>query len=101
VSEICRHYTIANNHPCLAGHFPNNPVIPGVVVLDYLRDLFEKSYADEYIKTIINVKFSHPLYPEQQFSLYLKRLGFNKVKFRCISHREMIIHGVFMIEKRV
>ena len=28
------HRVIAKDHPALAGHFPGNPIVPGVLILD-------------------------------------------------------------------
>ncbi len=27
-------FIINSTHPCLAGHFPNNPIVPGAVILE-------------------------------------------------------------------
>lgn len=29
-------FVVGQSHPALAGHFPNNPIVPGTVVLDEL-----------------------------------------------------------------
>jgi 3-hydroxymyristoyl/3-hydroxydecanoyl-(acyl carrier protein) dehydratase len=101
VSEIYCEYKISRNHPCLAGHFPNNAIVPGVVILDYTRVLLEKSYHNRRIKTLANVKFIRPLYPEQPFSIYLKTIAKNKIKFYCLSEGEKIIYGIFITERQL
>ncbi len=101
MEEIYCEYKISRNHPCLAGHFPNNAIVPGVVILDYTRVLLEKSYPNQCIKTLVKVKFIHPLYPEQPFSIYLKTMAKNKIKFYCLSEGEKIIDGIFITERRL
>ena len=34
---------IASDHPCLAGHFPGRPIVPGVVVLDHVIAALEEA----------------------------------------------------------
>lgn len=101
MDKIYNEYTISKNHPCLAGHFPNHAIIPGVIILDYTRILLEKSYPNKRIKTLANIKFIHPLYPEKLFSIHLKIIAINKIKFHCLSEEKKIAHGVFITERRL
>ncbi len=101
MDEIYAAYKISHDHPCLAGHFPHNAIVPGVVILDYTRILLENSYPNQRIKTLANVKFIHSLPPEQSFSIYLKTIAKNKIKFYCMSKGEKIIHGIFITERRL
>ena len=62
---------IAADHPSLPGHFPDAPLVPGVVILDEVRAALH-DWQNEYELTAIRtVKFLQPLKPEQQFTIGL------------------------------
>lgn len=54
---------IAKHHPSLAGHFPDNPIVPGVVILDHLMQLWQKE-SGQSINKILNAKFVNLLRPD-------------------------------------
>lgn len=54
---------IAKHHPSLAGHFPDNPIVPGVVILDHLMQLWQKE-SGQSINKILNAKFVNLLHPD-------------------------------------
>jgi len=55
------------NHPSLEGHFPGQPIVPGVVILDEMVKAFRKKRGHPCkIKKILSVKFLLPLEPGSQ-----------------------------------
>ena len=63
---------IPADHPTLAGHFPGNPVVPGVVILDQvLQALSDKLNKPVTLVAVNNIKFISPLLPEQVFDIVL------------------------------
>lgn len=66
------YFTIASSHPCLAGHFPGNPVVPGVVVLDQVIAAIEHTHGPlPSALRLPQVKFLQPLLPEQEARIEL------------------------------
>lgn len=63
-------FKIAADHPALAGHFPGNPIVPGVVLLDLVAAAFE-SQRGRRIAQMPQVKFLLPLLPDQDAELIL------------------------------
>jgi len=52
-------------HDVFKGHFPNNPVTPGVCMLQILKELTEQATnTNLFIKECINVKFMALINPE-------------------------------------
>jgi 3-hydroxyacyl-[acyl-carrier-protein] dehydratase len=58
-------FSVPAAHPCLAGHFPGNPIVPGVLLLDELIENLSAS-AGEPVVRIVRVKFSSALVPGER-----------------------------------
>jgi 3-hydroxymyristoyl/3-hydroxydecanoyl-(acyl carrier protein) dehydratase len=53
------------DHPALAGHFPGNPVVPGVVILDAVISAAESWQGASFdVDSISHAKFLAPLKPD-------------------------------------
>lgn len=66
-------HTISGLHPCLAGHFPGNPVVPAVVLLECVsRALGDALGQPAHLTALPTVKFLKPLRPEQEFSIEMQ-----------------------------
>lgn len=84
---------IPSAHPALAGHFPGNPIVPGVVLLDEVIHAAQAYYDKEIILAgIPNVKFLAPLLPSVPFYIEFTENG-NCVKFTCTSGDVVIASG--------
>lgn len=78
--DLCE--KILPNHPSLAGHFPGNPLVPGVVILDrVIQTLYQQQPGCKLVE-INSAKFSAPLHPEQPFTISLEHRG-GAVYFDC------------------
>ncbi|WP_411766916.1 3-hydroxyacyl-ACP dehydratase [Winogradskyella sp. A3E31] len=77
---------INKDHKIFEGHFPNNPITPGVVLLQVLKNCLEQYTNSKLrIQSTSNVKFLHPVNPEKHqqlvYSVQIQNEGgFLKVK---------------------
>ncbi len=101
--------SISTDHPSLAGHFPGNPVVPGVVILDHVRQCIEewKHLAVEN-SNLKSVKFLSPVLMKDVTSQLLnvvleERKAINgssmaRIEFRCLHEDELIVQGLWLFQ---
>lgn len=88
--------TIPHDHPCLAGHFPNNPVVPGVVILGVvLKTLREWDRRAIKVLGSPSVKFLSPLRPGEALAIRLETERVGEVVFTCTCNERTIAAGCF------
>lgn len=71
-STITAQITINKNHEVFKGHFPNNPVTPGVCMMQIIKELTEKVVGEKlFMSSSSNVKFMAIINPEETPNLVL------------------------------
>ena len=68
-------FRVPHDHPSLAGHFPGNPVVPGVVVLDHVVAAIEARHGPLPPLRLPQVKFLAPLRPGEEAEVALEGDG--------------------------
>jgi 3-hydroxyacyl-[acyl-carrier-protein] dehydratase len=89
---------IAENHPALAGHFPGNPIVPGVLILDEVLQAVQQWRGPIRLKSVESVKFRSPLRPGTAFSIKLQDAGHAHIAFECMRDGSMLAFGKLALE---
>ena len=86
-----RQFCIPAEHPSLPGHFPGNPVVPGVLLLEPVMIAAGTLCGwPSGPRRLPQVKFVRPLLPGQIAELQLEWLAADRLRFR-ISHGEQLL----------
>ncbi|MFN3416417.1 MAG: hypothetical protein ACK4ZD_08905 [Caldimonas sp.] len=77
--------SIPASHPALPGHFPEQPIVPGVLLLDEVRVHVEAA-SGRRVARIVQLKFIQPLGPGEPAWLQAQIQG-DRVSFRVTATR--------------
>jgi 3-hydroxyacyl-[acyl-carrier-protein] dehydratase len=84
---------IPANHPSLAGHFPNAPIAPGVVVLDEVAAALVEWRNGSRLIGIPFVKFLAPIQPGQLFTIAFDVPENAQIDFCCRVDGRVVVEG--------
>lgn len=89
------HHCIDPAHPAFPGHFPGDPIVPGVVLLDEIVDALsvEFGYADFTGITIHSAKFLRPVRPGERMLIKLIPGEGMSARFVCSIDGETAVNG--------
>lgn len=97
---VVSEFTIAANHPALAGHFPGQPVVPGVVLLDAVCAAV-RTREPLTLRSIPVAKFLNPVLPDERIEVRLQftpaEPGAVRVDFQGLRAASVVFEGTFVL----
>jgi 3-hydroxymyristoyl/3-hydroxydecanoyl-(acyl carrier protein) dehydratase len=87
-----RAFTVPATHPALPGHFPGQPLVPGVVLMEHVAEALRASRG-ERLARVIEAKFIAPLLPEQEADVTLTPAA-ARVRFEIRHQGTLLARGM-------
>lgn len=90
-------HVVSADHPSLPGHFPGHPIVPGVVILEWIvADLTARTGARAV--GVKRMKFIRPLAPGEEFSVEWGEPQKGGIRFSVKAGSEMLASGQLALE---
>lgn len=91
VQTLC----IGASHPALPGHFPDQPLVPGVILLEQVA-LCLRAWRGQRLAQVFEAKFVAPLRPDETAMLRLSATAANGARIRFEIERDgmLLARGV-------
>ncbi|MGH8078512.1 MAG: hypothetical protein ACREPE_14480 [Lysobacter sp.] len=90
-------FTIPTDHPCLSGHFPGRPLVPGVVLLERVLEAIQATHGPLGPLRLPQVKFMQPLLPGEEARVELESAGApaaaSRWRFRVLRDATLLASG--------
>lgn len=90
-------FRIPADHPCLPGHFPGRPVVPGVVLLDLVIEAASRALLGQRVVGLPAVKFLRPVRPEQDVGIHLHAPVADRAGVSCTVDGQEVLRGTLLL----
>lgn len=94
-------WPVPADHPAFAGHFPGNPIVPGVIILDrailFAEVLLGAAPSDWQVG---NAKFLSPVRPQEVLTFSLQRKASGSITFTVTSGERAVASGSLTASSR-
>ena len=91
---VVRTLSVPAGHPVFRGHFPGNPIVPGVLLLELVVEAVSRGAPRE----ITHVKFHRAVLPGESFTLRYDEAG-PRLSFRCMKGEQLLVEGSLSFDR--
>jgi 3-hydroxyacyl-[acyl-carrier-protein] dehydratase len=95
------HFVIAPDHPSLPGHFPGQPIVPGVVLLDNVVSLILAHLKWATLAGIAACKFTAAVSPGQVVEVACSETNGERIDVLCSVAGVMVARGTILLRPAV
>ncbi|MDN5938892.1 MAG: hypothetical protein L0H83_09535 [Salinisphaera sp.] len=88
-------FRIAADHPCLPGHFPGDPIVPAVIVLERVIEAIAADSGHRVVG-IPRCKFTRPLRPDQWCTVEWTAQA-DAMRFTCSNAGGTVARGLLQV----
>lgn len=88
---------VSPSHPALAGHFPDKPIVPGVLILAHVQDAVTRATGAR-VAEVVTAKFHSFLGPSESFSIEVRTNPRDIVFFRVDSGMRLVAEGKLRLD---
>lgn len=92
-SSISTRFTVTHDLPFFKDHFPDHPVVPGVVQLAWIFEFAADMIPPHSRYTVHSLKFTRAMLPGQICHLDVSRAGERELSFRYYSDKDKSLYS--------
>jgi 3-hydroxyacyl-[acyl-carrier-protein] dehydratase len=101
VTDLVLQFAI--NHPCGAGHFPGNPIIPGALLLDEVLSCIAGSLVNNDLAPngtwqVKSAKFPQPVRPGDTVHINYTQTSNGEIRFVCTVSNHKVGSGTARVQ---
>ena len=98
--KILAHVTVTDDSLWFSGHFPDNPILPGIAQLNMVADIIALSKQESlYIKRLNRVKFKKVVRPGDQLEIHTAATGTTDLySFRLTHEEQDVCSGMITLD---